>query len=149
VRKVNLILILFTIVFQSCKDDECNQLCFTPPQGFQFEIVDKESGENLFTNGTFDSNDIVITDILNNNNSVEFSFISENSVNLIAISSIGWETEIVNLKIDIADNHIFNFYVDAERINDCCSHTAYNEITITDAAFELDNQTGTYKIFVE
>ena len=148
-KKVNLILVLFTIVLQSCKDDECNQLCFTPPQVFQFEIVDKESGENLFTNGTFDSNDIVITDILNNNEPVEFSFISENSVNLISIFSIGWKTEIVNLKIDIADNPIFNFYVDAERINDCCGNTDYNEITITDSEFEIDNQTGIYKILVE
>jgi hypothetical protein len=56
---------------------------------------------------------------LNNNESVEFSFISENNFNLIQIGSIGWETEIVNLKIDISDNHIFNFYVDAERIDDC------------------------------
>ena len=149
-KKFNLILILFAIIFQGCKDDdECDQLCFTPPQTFQFEIVDKESGENLFTNGTFDSNDITITDNLNNNESVEFSFISENNINLIQIGSIGWETEIVNLKIDILDNHIFNFYVDAERIEDCCSHTEYNEITLTDSEFELDNQTGIYKILVE
>jgi len=148
-KKFRLILILLAILFQGCKDDECNQLCFTPPQVFQFEIVDKESGENLFTNGTFDSNDITITDILNNNEPVEFSFMSENNVNLIAIASIGWETEIVNLKIDISDNTIFNFYVDAKIIGDCCSHTEYNEITITDSEFEIDSQTGVYKILVE
>ncbi len=69
---------------------------------------------------------------------LEFSFISENNINLIQIGSIGWETEIVNLKIDILDNHIFNFYVDAERIEDCCSHTEYNENTLTDSQSELD-----------
>jgi len=149
-KKINLLLILFTIIFQGCKDDdECNQLCFTPPQAFQFEIIDKESGENLFTNGTFDSNEITITDNLNNNESIEFSFISENNINLIQIGSIGWATEIVNLKIDISDNHIFNFYVDAERIEDCCSYTEYNEINLTDSEFELNSQTGIYKILVE
>lgn len=149
-KKINLILVLFVLIIQSCNDDdECNQLCFTPPQTFEFEIVDKESGENLFTNGTFNSNDITITDNLNNNESVEFSFISENNVNLIQIGSIGWKTEIVNLKIDISDNHIFNFYIDAERVEDCCSHTEYNEINLTDSEFELDNQTGIYKILVE
>ena len=149
-KKINLLLILFIIIFQGCKDDDdCNQLCFTPPQTFQFKIVDKESGENLFTNGMFDSNEITITDNLNNNESIEFSFISEDNINLIQIGSIGWVTQIVSLKIDISDDHIFNFYVDAERIEDCCSHTDYNEINLTNSEFELDSQTGIYKIFVE
>ncbi|WGH76149.1 hypothetical protein P8625_02990 [Tenacibaculum tangerinum] len=149
-KKNSLLLVLFIILFQGCKqDDECNQSCFTPPEAFYFEIVDKESGENLFTNGTFDANDIKITDTLNDNDSVEFSFISENNINLIQIGSIGWKTEIVNLRIYISENPIFNFYIDAERIEDCCSHTDYNEITLTDSEFELDSQTGIYKILVE
>jgi len=148
-KKFNLILILFTVIFQGCKDDECNQLCFTPPEIFQFEIIDKENGENLFTNGTFNSNDISITDNLNNNESVEFSFVFENNINMIQVGSVGWKTEIVNLKIEISDNHIFSFHVDAKRIDDCCSHTEYNEINLTDSEFELDTQTGIYKILVE
>lgn len=45
-KKINLILVLFVLIIQSCNDDdECNQLCFTPPQTFEFEIVDKESGK--------------------------------------------------------------------------------------------------------
>ncbi|VAW27541.1 hypothetical protein MNBD_BACTEROID06-176 [hydrothermal vent metagenome] len=148
-KKINLIVILFTIIFQSCDSNDCGE-CFTPPQSFQFEIVDKTSGENLFTNGTYESGNIEITDNLNNNESVEFTFISENNINLIQISSIGWETEIVNLKIDISDNHIFDFYVDAERkMGDCCSYTEYNEITIGESEFELDTQSGIYKILVE
>lgn len=149
-KKFNLLLILFAITFQGCKDDDkCNQLCFTPPQTFEFEIVDKASGENLFTNGTYDPDDISITDKLNNNEPIAFSFISEDNINLLQIGSIGWKTETVNLKIDIADNHIFNFYVEAERIENCCSHTEYNEINLTDSEFELDGQTGIYRILVE
>lgn len=148
-KKLNLILILFTVIFQSCNSNDCGE-CFTPPQSFQFEIVDKTSGENLFTNGTYETGNIEITDNLNNNESVEFTFISENNINLIQINSIGWETEIVNLKIDISDNHIFDFYVDAERKKrDCCDYTEYNEITIGESEFELDSQTGLYKILVE
>ena len=147
-KRINLILILFTIIFQSCNNNDCGE-CFTPPQSFSFEIVDKTSGENLFTNGTYESK-IEITDNLNNKEPIEFSFISGNDINLIQIGSIGWETEIVNLKIDISDNHTFNLYIDAERkTGDCCSYTEYNEITIADSEFELDTQTGIYKIFVE
>tara|TARA_B110000090_G_C13156656_1_gene359842 strand:- start:211 stop:660 length:450 start_codon:yes stop_codon:yes gene_type:complete len=148
-KKINLLLILFTIIFQGCDNNDCGA-CFTPPQSFEFEIVDKTSGENLFTDGEFDSNEITITDNLNNNEPVEFSFISENNINLIQIGSIGWKTEIVNLKIDISDNHIFSFYVDTERkMGDCCSYNQYNEISVTDSEFELESQTGIYKIFEE
>lgn len=115
-KKIKLTLILVLVIIQSCNNDDCGE-CFTPPQGFSFEIVDKTSGENLFTNGTFNSNEITITDNLNNNESVEFSLLIENDINLIQIGSIGWKTEIVNLKINISDNHIFNFYVDAEKKN--------------------------------
>ena len=54
-------------ILQSCNND-CNKLCFTPPNSFQFEIVDKTSGENLFTNGTYGAGDIKIIDKLNNEN---------------------------------------------------------------------------------
>ena len=148
-KKINLILILFIIIFQSCNNDDCGE-CFTPPQSFSFEIVDKINGENVFANGTYESGNIEITDSLNNNEDVEFTFISENNINLIQISSIGWKTETVNLKIDISDNHIFDFYVDAERkTGDCCRYTEYNETKIGASEFELDTQSGIYKILVE
>jgi len=145
----NLILIVFTVIIQSCVRDDCGE-CFTPPQSFQFEIVDKTSGENLFTNGTYASENIEITDNLNNNDPVEFTFISENKINLIQINSIGWKTEIVNLNIAISDNHIFDLYIDVERKkSDCCRHTEYNEVNIIESEFELDTQNGVYKILVE
>ena len=148
-KKINLILLLFTIIFQSCDNDDCGE-CFTPPESFTFEIVDKTTGENLFSNGTYESGNIKITDYLNDNEPVEFTFISKNNINMIEIGSIGWKTEIVNLKIEILDNHIFDFYVDVERkMGDCCSYTDYNEITIRESEFELDTQSGIYKILVE
>lgn len=148
-KKIILILVLFTIISQSCgNDDDCRD-CFTPPQSFIFEIIDKTTGENLFTNETYEAEQIQITNTLNDS-PVEFTFISENDVNLIQIDAIGWQTEIVNLKIDILDNHIFNFYVDAERkMVNCCNSTEYNEITIGGSEFELNAQTGIYKILVE
>jgi len=87
---------------------------------------------------------------LNNDEPIDFFFISENDINIIYINSIGWETETVNLKIRIADNHIFDFYVDAERkIEDCCSYTNYNKIMVLNSEFELNTETGTYVIFTE
>ena len=147
-KRISLALMLFVVILQSCNNDDCGE-CTTPPESFRFELVDKTSGENLFTNGTFDPAQIQITNTLDNS-SAGFSFISENDINIIQINSIGWETEIVNLKVDISDTHVFDLYVDAERkLEDCCSFTTYNEITIGKAEFELDTQAGVYQILVE
>ena len=53
---LSLILILiFTITtLLSCSYDDCEGLYNIPSQNFTFEIVDKISGENLFTNGTYE-----------------------------------------------------------------------------------------------
>lgn len=139
------VLIMLSIIFQAC--DNCGE-CFTPPQSFQFEIVGKANGENLFTNGTFSPNDIEMTDVLNK--PFGFSFVSENNINLIQPDLIGFKTEIVNLKIEISGKHIFDFYVDAEsKTSDCCSYTEYNEISVRNSEFELNSQTGVYRIFVD
>ncbi len=69
---------------------------------------------------------------------------------MIQIGSIGWTTEIVNLNISISNTHLFNFYVEAERkTGDCCSYTEYNEVRNEANEFELDSESGIYKILVE
>ena len=141
-----LVLLLLT---QSCKiDDECGE-CFSPPNQFVFELVDSTTGENLFTNGYFNSNDIRVLDA-NTQNNIEFSFIDENAINLISINTIGWKTETVNYSIIILNDNIFNLYVDAERLTaDCCNYTKYNEIIIENKDFQLNQETGIYKILIE
>lgn len=150
-KSFKFIFITIVLILQSCSsDNNCNQFCFTPPNSFLFELVNKTSGENLFTNGTYESADIKILNSLDSNSRTDFTFISENDINLIQIGSIGWETEIVNLKFIIADNHLFDFYADAERKSgECCDYTLFNETKIIDAEFEFDNQTGIYKILID
>lgn len=141
------LLLLTVLFFQSCLPP-CGE-CFSPPAHFVFELIDKESGENLFTNGTFNSADLEILNLADNT-TVEFNFIDENNFNVIEINDIGWTTEIVNYSFNILTKHICNLYVDAERTSDrCCSYTVYNEIEITDAEFNYDNSSGIYQIIVE
>jgi hypothetical protein len=148
-RRIKFLFIVFCLGLDGCSNN-CDEQCFTPPQNFQFELIDKSSGENLFTNSTFDPLGISITDELNNNSSVEFTFISENELNLIQIGSIGWESEIVDLRIEVSGNYVFNFYVNAERKSeDCCDFTDYNEITIKNSDFDLNTETGIYRILIE
>ncbi len=99
-------LALFFLIFtQSC--DECEDTsCFSPPSSFEFELVDKLTGENLFTNGTFDANDIKIIN-LDNQSNVEFIFIDENDYNIIGVNTIGWNTDIVNYSTQISTTSVF------------------------------------------
>lgn len=139
--------VLALLTFQGCLEKECGA-CFTPPSPFVFEIVDKTTRENLFSNGTYLPEDIEV--VTSNDVPIEYSFNDENGLNLIVISRIGWQTEKVNLSVKISDEDIFSLYVDAERLSeDCCSFTRYNDIKIEISAFELDANTGIYRILQE
>lgn len=144
-----LLVVLGLIITQACDINDCEDIaCFTPPRGFAFELVDAESNENLFTNGTFDSDQIEVLNI-DDNSRREFSFISENDLNIIQIGSIGWETEIAEVVLKVGDESILNLYVDSERVSrNCCSFTEYNEIRIDNADYELNPQSEIYTVFI-
>jgi len=137
------------IITQACNTNDCEDIaCFTPPRGFAFELVDAETKENVFTNGTFDPDEIEVLNIVDNSGR-DFSFISENEVNIIQIGSIGWETEVAEVVLKVGDADILNLYVDSERVSEnCCNFSKYNEIRIDNAEYELDQQSGIYTIFL-
>jgi len=144
---VKLLFLTFIVISQGC-EKECGE-CFTPPEPFEFEFVDILTGENLFTNGTFSSSDIKVIN-LDDQSNIAFTFIDENDYNIIAINTIGWKTETANYSILIASENIFNLFVDAERLNDeCCDYTEYKEIRILNSKFELNKDSGVYKILIE
>ena len=143
--------LLLLAFFQGCdNDNDCDDLlCFTPPSGFVFEIVDKASGENLFTNGTYTPEQIEVLNT-DDNSKRTFGFLSEDDINLIVIASIGWETEVAKVVVKIAGEDILDLYVDAERVSEnCCSFSKYNEIRIDNAEYTLDKQSDIYTIYIE
>ena len=141
-------MLILLILTQSC-NEECEDIsCFTPPSPFEFELVDESSGENLFTNQTFDPNDILIIN-LDDQSHIDFLFIDEDEYNIIQINTIGWETEIVNYALQISSGIIFELYVNAQRLSgSCCNYTEYKEIRIENVAYELDKMSGVYKILI-
>jgi len=144
-------ILIFALFLMSCnEDDDCGEIdCTTPPVTFWFDIVDSTTGENVFDNGTYARSDIDLTDTLSDE-PVAYNFITVNERNLIEITSVGEETEVVNIEVSLVGESIFQFYVDAERkTEDCCNFTEYNEIELTGANFELDNETGIYRVFID
>lgn len=141
---------LFTLLFiLSCDNDDCKDIaCFTPPKGFVFEIVDKETGENLFTNGTYSPDQIQLLNT-DDTSKKQFTFLDEDEINLISIGSIGWESEIEEVELIIAGESILILYVDSERVSEnCCNFSRYNEIRIDYADYELNTQSGIYTVYI-
>jgi hypothetical protein len=143
-----LLFFLFFCLLYACEDIFKSVDCTTPPPGFTFEIVDKTTGENLFTNGTFKSEQIIVTDLATNLK-VPFTFISENGMNILSIQNIGWKTEKINYSITIQDKKVFELYADVSRVNgDNCDHTVYNQVLIKYAEYEFNKEKGSYIIKV-
>ncbi|SIS46704.1 hypothetical protein SAMN05421766_10243 [Zobellia uliginosa] len=146
-NRVLIVFVVFVMILHSC--DDCNdKACLTPPVGFTFELVDKTTKENLFTNETFNSNEIKVTN-LDDNSNIEFDFIDEDNINLIQVNSIGWESAKIDALINVSGIDILNLIVDAERTSeDCCEFTEYNDIRIENAEFELNEESGVYTILI-
>ncbi len=146
---INILFISLLFLVQACKIEEKCGECFSAPAAFTFAIVDKLTGENLFTNGTYKPEQIEVLNLADNTK-IEYSFIPEQKNNLIRIYSIGWKTEKINITVKVLNQSIFNMYVDAVRKSEkCCSFTEYNEVLIQNAEFVLDAETGIYTIRVD
>lgn len=145
-----LLFLLLLLVVQACGKDDCEDYaCTTPPAPFVFEIVDKVSGENLFSNGTYKPEQVEVVNTADGSE-LEFTFVEENELNLLRINSVGWQTETILSSIQLAGEEIFTLYVDAENVTeDCCNFTRYHEIKIEGTAYELNEEEGVYTIFVE
>ena len=147
------VLVLFFIAafaFNSCSVDNCEVDCNSGPLGLSFELLDKATGENLFTNGTFDSADIQVLDLNNNNSNVQFTYYPEDDSNLINLGPFGWGTNIVNYALKVGERDIFILYLDTEKnTEDCCSFVQVNKLEIINANYSQNPETGIYEILVE
>ena len=144
--------LLGVVSFQSCRKSNCSDYaCFTPPQPFYFELLDSATYEDLFANGTLDSNQIEVINIANNNK-VDFKFVHADSLNVIVIYGIGWELERTQagVTLRVSNKDILNLYLDSESISEnCCTFTRYHEVRIEKANYTKDKETGNYKIFID
>lgn len=77
-----------------------------------FELVDATHGENLFTNGVLNSNDIAVVDESSNN--VNFRFITENDINIIDISEVGWNLGDQSYTVTVGNSVEFKFKREAK-----------------------------------
>ncbi|MCH9659909.1 MAG: hypothetical protein K0U54_03260 [Bacteroidetes bacterium] len=143
------LLTTITLAMFSCNDDDDCGACNDAPQSFTFDIVDSDTRENLFTNGTYDPDQIEIVNIFNGD-PANFQYVDSNNLNYIQINNIGLETEIVSMRVTIANDSIFGLFVDTERIQkECCFENIYNEIQVSGSEYEYDTISDLYTILVD
>jgi len=146
-KKILLFLIL--ISFTTCKINECEGIaCFTPPPNFIFELVDKTTGENLFTNGVLNSNTI---EILNEDaKKIAFNFITEDDINLLQLSEIGWNLGLHTYTVSVGTEVEFTITLEMEsKHENCCSFFNTLQFNISNYEFEQSNTSEIYTIKID
>ncbi len=120
------------------------------PSGLSFELLNKVTGENLFTNETFDPADISVLDLDNNNSNVQFTFNSENDINTINLGPFGWVTNIANYLLKVGEHDIFTLSINAEKINgDCCDYVVVRKLNIEGSDYSQNSDNGVYEVLLE
>lgn len=146
-RKFKLLIVFFAVL--GCKINECEDIaCFTPPPNFAFELVSKTTGENLFTNGTLNSNDIKVVD--EDNNAISYDFISENNYNILTLNEIGWDLDPHTYTISVGTSVEFTLELDMEEKHEnCCTFFKTEKFQISGYSYEQSNTTDIYTIKID
>ena len=145
--------LLFTFLFAgniSCnKFDNCDGvICFTPPQRFYLEIVDKVLGQNLYS-----TDRLLVEDISLKNESgeaIEVNFITEEGINLINISAIGWVMEAHTYNLKLSDKLEIEIELEMqEKHENCCTFFDVVHFDIPGYDFERLQYSEIIKIEIE
>lgn len=146
-RKFLKILFISILIFAtSCDSSEI--LCSTGPVALTFEFVDKDSGENLYENGTFDQRkQVTITNL--DENKVTSAYINNNSSNRL-ILLVGTASGTFKYAIKVENQNAIEVTVVTERKKSGqCTNTVKKSVEIKNAVFEESNTSEIYKILID
>jgi hypothetical protein len=137
-------LLFICIMFTGCDDTDEGILCATGPVGLTFEVVDKETGKNLFANGSYEENQLTIVD--KKGEAVEFSFLAEREVLNVLL---GWGSKSDTYTVNIGEEITFTiaFTLQESSSGDCTS-TGLTALEIEGATFEISENSEVATILV-
>jgi hypothetical protein len=137
-----ILLIVFSALFYSC-EKPCEEASIGSP-GLRIEIVNATTNENVFTNGTYTQNQVQVTTA--NSTSQEYSFISENNLNVIALSPAWTEgtfTTTIKLNNVVTILIVTKIYKSSSR---CFENYFIENVSVTGYSYSQDLSTGILKI---
>lgn len=139
--------LLFAIVLLAgCDIDKCeDRYCATGPPFFAFEIADKDTGENLFTKGTFNEDDISLRNEEGKNIPYQ---LAEDDLNIIQ-TPLEIEAALKSYFLKIGSTLGIEIkYSVVPKTEDCCSFYDVLEFSVLDYETEHSNTTGIITVFV-
>lgn len=140
----NLFYLLFGILlFTSC-NDKCEDIsCTPPPPQVYLNLVDEETGENIFTSERFEQNDLTLTE--NGNNYFDFSFYNNN----LLIVGIGFGEKNYDFNFQLEGQEPFQVLINTYvSYGECCSSTQVESFNIEGVDFEYNQESYIYTIFI-
>ncbi|UWY26669.1 hypothetical protein N4T20_13180 [Flavobacterium sp. TR2] len=140
------ILSLLTLLFISGCNSE-GSLCSTGPAIITVEFVDKDSGANLFENGTFDSKKAVTITDLDQNKVIESAYVNGDKLYRLSID-LGWESKSLKYAVTIEGKSVSEIYAVTEKRKSECTSVVIKSLEIKNAESKQDNTTGVYKILI-
>lgn len=154
-KKYFLFIVIFTpLLMTNCKSDDPSELdcslvdCIV--NSIIFEIISKDTQENLFTNGTYKAEDIHLTRKGNGQN-IPFSFVDYDDLNIVSAFTVNDINNNENYIFSISNQLEFEveYSVTAPTELTCCPNYIVNNFKITGLDYEFDYLNQTCTIFVE
>ena len=144
-----LLYLFYATLLASCGVNNCDYYCDTGPLNMSFVLLDSESGENLFTNGTYHLDELQIIDLENDNTTVPYIFISENDMNQLVLGPFGDGINTAHYAITINTEILFSISLKTEEISDtCCTSIVLNQFNIHGAEFNQNETSGVFEVFI-
>ena len=135
---------LLTFLFFGC--DKCKDVeCFSSPESFYFQLIDKETNQNLLQNGTYKLSDIYIKPTFRSGvHNLELDSIEiEGRKEVVVIDrEIGWQSgkEYKDYIFLLKDSLFHNFvYYTEEMQEECCTYYETKEVSSSTLEIEKVN----------
>jgi len=121
-----ILLVIFTVILSCDEDDSsgfCDKIDIIPPPDTTLIFIDEDTGEDLFTNGTLDLNDLTVTDldtgeiiffeVLASSDNFNIPDLENDSLTTINLD-LGTEERNYNIEISVAPSiqFTYNFGID-------------------------------------
>jgi hypothetical protein len=144
-KTLQLILVLFLAISCELKNDD---LCFTPPRQFNFDIVNASTLENLFLNETFTEEALKVYD--ETGEDVEFKLVFHRDRYILSLSEIGWKLEPKTYTIELSPEVlvVFNLSIEQQTSNGC-TYFEVKEFKVIDYEYEELLPSGIIQIKIE
>ncbi|MCC6726670.1 MAG: hypothetical protein IT258_19370 [Saprospiraceae bacterium] len=148
----NYALLLFFLAFglanygcDKCADIECTP----PPPGFSFQLLDKDSGQDLVANGTFNAKQVKVFSIADNKLHTMFVTVSADSTAYtFTDGELGWNTGPENASYELRLNasSVFPFTFETKSVKDgCCTAIKLEKFEIEGVERLFNPQTGLFQ----